>query len=224
MVDLRAAEGYRKIGRTICARNAPEEALRHLARPEDEAIRRAMRPLTPPCRGCRSRISTIHFAWIVDREYYFHGCIAVASRAYVRCEPRIVGVGQKQMATAEPAKPDDDWPVTWVERKKHRLANRDAWDRSKARQMSSGSPPNAQYNPHRYRGDQIQELEMRCIREGQLIGGDEHVRHYYMRMDHVVGMCSGDVTDCVYVEWSSDGSIHGRPISEHLLRLKGVRI
>jgi hypothetical protein len=40
----------------------------------------------------------------------------------------------------------------------------------------------------------------------------------------VVGMCSGEETTYVFVEWLDSGEYHGRPISVQALKRLGVEI
>lgn len=76
----------------------------------------------------------------------------------------------------------------------------------------------AKYLP--YVTDDIQlELELRCIREGVLIGqADDFPCAYYLKMGKAIGACSGVETVFIYANWQKTGDIHGRPISEELLR------
>lgn len=76
----------------------------------------------------------------------------------------------------------------------------------------------SQYEPIRYGADQeVENLEMECVKHGILIKDLGHKKTFYRKMDHVVGACSGDTTCYVFAEITS-GFVHGRPISEKALK------
>jgi hypothetical protein len=83
----------------------------------------------------------------------------------------------------------------------------------------------AQYNPYLYGSDAaVEEVELRCLREGNSIHACGNKFTFYMRVRGViVGACSGFDTEYIFVECNS-GFVHGRPISQQALREMGVAI
>jgi len=49
------------------------------------------------------------------------------------------------------------------------------------------------------------------------------VRMFAQKMGRVIGASDGIETDMIYVEWSAKGDVHGRPILDRGLRMKGWR-
>jgi hypothetical protein len=111
---------------------------------------------------------------------------------------------------------DQDWPQNWHRVDKHRKAGVRAWQISEAGSRSAERRGAAQYNPEIYRTDeQIKEVELKVIQEGELISGTCNRRTYYLKLDNVVGYCCGTKTQYLFVEWNrSGGMIHGHPICE----------
>lgn len=115
----------------------------------------------------------------------------------------------------------DEWPKQWQRVVKHRQANAAKWASSQARTWSEGPYGAAQYDPGRYGTDPaVEELELGCVEHGKLLSDTGKRRTYYRKMDHTVGVCSGEPTEYVFAEWLMSGEIHGRPISKSLLQTK----
>ena len=118
-----------------------------------------------------------------------------------------------------------DWLKVWRYREKHRKATTRDWDDGTAKRMSQGHPPNAQYCPYTYGANEaVEELELRCVAEGEIIYRSDKKFTFYLNAHHTVGVCSGFETTYVFAEWLFFGCIHGRPISEMALRKMGVRL
>jgi hypothetical protein len=116
------------------------------------------------------------------------------------------------------------WPRIWKRYPFHRKANATSWDKGEA-QARTAKKEKSQYNPHLYAtDDQVRELEERCVDTGILISDFGIKRTYYLKTDHVIGVCRGELTSYVFAEWHQCGDIHGRPISEAALRNLGVKL
>ena len=109
-------------------------------------------------------------------------------------------------------------PIWVANYKKHRPPPRWPWPRIVA--ATKHGP--AYYHPDLV--NQIEELEMLCVREGEEFGGHAFVRDFWRMFDFVVGASKGAETRYVFAEWSSEGHVHGRPITAEELRKKGARL
>jgi hypothetical protein len=70
----------------------------------------------------------------------------------------------------------------------------------------------------------LRDIEMECIDHGTELPPADHVRRFYREYSFVVGASDGEETHYVYVEWSQDGSVHGRPITRtELVNTKGLQ-
>lgn len=109
----------------------------------------------------------------------------------------------------------------WERIGKHRLANCRLWNNGKARAISAKPRGPSQYYPYVYSTDEaIKAIEMRCYKHGTPM---PHGFAKYLHVGHVVGVCMGHETEYVFAECCS-GFVHGRPISDVALRIKGVVI
>jgi len=70
----------------------------------------------------------------------------------------------------------------------------------------------------------VKIAETNCVEKGILIEQTENVRTYYKKLDHTVGVCSGEFTDYIYAEWHDGGPVHGRPISVKALEIMQVKL
>ena len=113
-------------------------------------------------------------------------------------------------------------PDGWVKYTHHRRATIADWDSGKT--LESTKLGDAQYNPHIYNTDDaIRELELHCIMEGTVIRETANKRTAFLKLDVVVGACSGHETSYEFAECTS-GLYHGRPMCEEKLRKLGARI
>lgn len=83
----------------------------------------------------------------------------------------------------------------------------------------------SQYDPN-LTDAQIEAIEMQCLDDG-----DPHIdvgdlQKFYWNTGTIVGACSGETTQYVFVEWNggAGGLVHGRPISIRRLREMQVAI
>jgi hypothetical protein len=69
-------------------------------------------------------------------------------------------------------------------------------------------------------------MEMDCVEaareedRGTPISDRCHKRTYYRKMGKVIGACSGEKTEYIYVEYHNTGPVHGRPMCKKLLEEK----
>lgn len=106
----------------------------------------------------------------------------------------------------------------WEDRHKHKpWPQRISW----RKQVKQTKHDDAKYAP----GVDIEELEMRCVAEGQELPRDIRptVRRFFLDTGETIGASEGEETTVVYVEWGNDGRVHGRPITKRELRRKGAR-
>jgi hypothetical protein len=105
----------------------------------------------------------------------------------------------------------------------HRRATIAEWDAGETlRNTANGG--DAQYNPHIYSThESIRELELHCILDGKIIRETPNKLTAFMKLDVVVGACSGQYTPYVFAECTS-GFYHGRPMCEDALRKIGASI
>jgi hypothetical protein len=83
----------------------------------------------------------------------------------------------------------------------------------------------SQYDPH-LSLDEQRTLELLCIDEGEAYTDVGEVQKFYMKVDRIIGACSGELTDYIFAQWDGGkgGLIHGRPISVKRLREMGVSV
>lgn len=113
-------------------------------------------------------------------------------------------------------------PAGWAEKRwdkhggKHR-ANRNLTLAMICESTSKKGPakylPSVDDNRHK-------ELELRCITEGRLVKESGGLRCYCLDVQEVIGVCCGEETSLVFVEWGRSGHFHGRPISPGALAKK----
>lgn len=106
----------------------------------------------------------------------------------------------------------------WVLFKKHRPPPRRSWWEI----VQATKHGNARYHPDLV--NRIEQLEMLCVRQGQLYGRRSVIRDFWLRFEFVVGASKGKETNYVTAEWHQSGPVHGRPITAEELRKKGARL
>lgn len=131
--------------------------------------------------------------------------------------------------------PLPQWRRIAVHYPKHRQATPKDWDRSKAKALSIGRRPVAQYNPRTMPLEVIETVELACLDERHAITdlNDESINVHKFYMDcrvhfgdphFVAGYCDGEATPYVLVRWDSSGNYHGQPASVAYLRKQGVEL
>ena len=111
-------------------------------------------------------------------------------------------------------------PRRWLRLAKHRKATSRNWPQA----IEWTKRGDSQYHPD-LTDAVTRQLELTCIDEGEPYRVDSpHIKKFYMKADHVVGVCCGSLTHFVFAEWKSDGFVHGRPISVARLRAMGVHV
>lgn len=113
----------------------------------------------------------------------------------------------------------------------HRCSGRDAqrrWDMSFLTQDTTGGK--SLYDPYMQR-NQIRDMELSCVTiqqntdsEGELPVDVCHVRRFYRRYQDQIGASEGVKTNCILVQYASNGDVHGYPVTESYLRLQGAQI
>lgn len=102
---------------------------------------------------------------------------------------------------------------------------RKLWDRGLIVEQTRGQGEPSIYDPN-LSENVIREMDMSCVQgQGIEIRGrlsHPHIRRFYRRFDHCIGASMGQRTSYIYVEWKDEGSVHGYPITEEELRLKGA--
>jgi hypothetical protein len=77
---------------------------------------------------------------------------------------------------------------------------------------------------------EIQQIELDVVRRPGIAGFEifprkaDHERHFWSRSGGYIGACKGERTEFIYVIYHLDGTVHGYPITEALLRQKGVEL
>jgi hypothetical protein len=70
---------------------------------------------------------------------------------------------------------------------------------------------------------EIEDLEMRCRREGQQLPyARGPTRYYWLKLDRVVGASKGEETHYLLVEHAISGEVHGHPMTWQELKEKGA--
>lgn len=115
-------------------------------------------------------------------------------------------------------------PDGWVQYKYHRMATVDDWDSGETLRATTEPEYDAQYNPRLFHSDEVVEtLERLAYERGLTITDIGHKEKRYFRLEgQIVGACSGEYTQFLFVECTS-GFFHGRPISLKELRRLGVK-
>lgn len=117
------------------------------------------------------------------------------------------------------------WPKQWEYRPKHREAKAADWIAKDTLKWTIPKGAPSQYNPLIYTSNaDVEQAELDCVDNGVCLKFTKNVRKFYRKLDHVVGACSGEETNYIYAEWHMSGAIHGRPISEKLLKQYGVKL
>ena len=119
-------------------------------------------------------------------------------------------------------------PPAWNEvasRKHRRTGGRclRLWERSIIAAQTGDADEPAVYDP-RLTADAIRDMEMECV-SGlgiELPRTIPHVRRFYRVFDWIVGASDGKKTDCIFVQYNSDGAVHGYPATREYLRGKGA--
>ena len=125
----------------------------------------------------------------------------------------------------------EQWaPPRWnaVAGRKHRRygpRQRKLWDRSLivAQTAEKGEP--SIYDPHLEEAE-IRRMEMSCVEgEGvELPCAIAHVRRFYRAFDRCIGASEGQRTNYIFVQWNSEGSVHGYPVTKRYLKSKGAAL
>ena|SRR3990172_13222254 len=70
----------------------------------------------------------------------------------------------------------------------------------------------------------IEKIEMECVKKGDELPRDHPTtRRFWRKLEFVVGASKGEQTQFVYAEWHKAGGVHGRPITEAELKIKGMQ-
>ena len=94
-----------------------------------------------------------------------------------------------------------------------------SWDRLVRETRQRGHP--SYYHPSLV--GRIEEIEMRCLREGRLFSEVYPTRYYWMEFGFVVGASRGEETRFLLVEHdASSGDVHGHPVTRDELARKGA--
>jgi hypothetical protein len=110
----------------------------------------------------------------------------------------------------------------WLDYTHHRRATIQEWDSGVT--LTKTKNGDSQYNPHFYSTDeQIRELELHCVMEGAIIRETANKRTAFMKLNHIVGACSGFETRYAFAECTS-GFYHGRPMCEEKLKQLGATL
>jgi len=110
----------------------------------------------------------------------------------------------------------------WVKYRNHRRAKVKDWEASRAKKSTEKG--DAQYSPVDFGTDTaVEELEFHCLKKGKLIRESENRITLYCDMERIIGACSGEFTQFVFVEMTC-GKYHGRPISPSALKTLGVTL
>jgi len=109
-----------------------------------------------------------------------------------------------------------EWlPRRWVRYNKHRPPPHVEWEQLVAKGEIS------YYHPSISEENQ-EALEIECTTTGVLIAERNGKRKYWMKCSGIIGAADGEETDYLYAEWVMSGEVHGRPITEKMLRKMGA--
>ncbi len=99
------------------------------------------------------------------------------------------------------------------------------WDRGiiAAQTAEKGHP--SIYDPSLTDGE-IREMEMSCVTGAgtELPRTLSHVRRFYRDFGTVIGASEGQKTEYVFVQYTSDGTVHGYPATSKYLESRGANL
>ena len=120
-------------------------------------------------------------------------------------------------------------PPVWNEAggRKHRRTGircKKLWDRSLLVAVTAQPNEPAVYDPN-LTMHEIREMEMDCVLRGMGMALPQrvpHVRRFYRVFDRAIGASNGEKTECILVQYNSDGAVHGYPVTREYLRKRGA--
>ena len=120
--------------------------------------------------------------------------------------------------------PDGFRPPRWLGKGERKHIPESHWLWETIIERTAGRDADALYHPG-LAYSEIERIEMETVREGHEVKGKRkvHVRYYWRFMGYIIGASKGKATEYVYVNYASEGAVHGYPITLDGLREKGIR-